>query len=76
MRRRGCGGTAEGGVALVAHFLDLSGAFWVRGEGWRGGLGGEGEEGAVEGGEVEEEGGEVGVRGGGGGEGFGGGVEG
>ena len=42
------GGFAEAGVALVAHFLDLGAAFWVCWEGRWGGLGGVGEEGAVE----------------------------
>lgn len=43
-------GFLQRGVTLLAHFLDLGGAFGVRGEGgWGGGAGGEGEEGAVEG---------------------------
>lgn len=43
-------GFLQRGVALLAHFLDLGGAFGVRGEGgWGGGASGEGEEGAVEG---------------------------
>lgn len=64
---------AEGDVALVAHLLDLGGAFGVRGE-WRRGDGGrEGEKVAVEGGEVGEVGGEVRERGG---EGFAGWIDG
>jgi len=58
----GCGagfGGAEGGVALVAHLLDLGGAFGVEGHGgWRG-LVLQGQELAVEG----VEGGEVGGQG-------------
>ena len=71
-RGRGGLGGAEGGVALVAHLLDLGGAFGVGGGRGRRGLVGEGEEGSVE----SVEGGEVGVEGGGGGggEGFAGGV--
>lgn len=64
-------GGAEGGVALVAHLLDLGGAFGVEVCGGWGDLVGEGEGGAVEG----VEGCEVRVEGwGGGGEGFAGGV--
>ena len=43
----GRGGAPQGGVALVAHFLDLRAPFGVRGEGGRRGLGGEREEEAV-----------------------------
>ena len=57
-------GGAQGGVALVAHFLDLRGAFRVDGCGGRGDLVGEGEDGAVEGVEGGEVGGEEGGRGG------------
>lgn len=66
---RGGFGGAEGGVALVAHFLDLGGAFGVDVCGGRGDLVWEGEDGAVEGVEGCEVGGEGGGRGG---EGFGG----
>ncbi len=73
VRAGGGGGPTERGVALIAHLLDLRRAFGVGGE--RGGrdLGGEGEEGPVEAGQVGEKGFEVGERGA---EGFGGGVEG
>lgn len=67
------GRAAESGVALVAHFLHLGCSLWVGGErGW-GGLRGEGDEGSVQGGQVDEVLGEVGL---GGAEGFGGWVEG